>query len=71
MTSAGLADEHNHETRAEYVRCKFCSTRWLWGHWQTEYKAGRPMPGKDLKCPNCGLDGMSVVMDFDPQEQLL
>lgn len=29
------------------------------------------MPGKELKCPGCGLDGATVVLDFDPQEQLL
>lgn len=56
-----------------YVRCKWCSHRWLGVRTilREAMDAGEPLPGKDLKCPKCGLDGATVVLDFDPQEQLI
>jgi DNA-directed RNA polymerase subunit RPC12/RpoP len=52
----------------EYTRCKWCGHRWLGV--EVPFVAGVPLPGKDLKCPECGLDGATVVLDFDPQREL-
>ena len=57
------------EPMNNYVRCKFCDHRWLGV--QTPFIPGAPTPGKDLACPQCRLDGATIVMDFHPQEQLL
>lgn len=53
-----------------YTRCKFCGHRWL-GVELHPLIANTHLPGKDLKCPQCGLAGSAIVLDFDPQEQLL
>jgi len=57
----------------EYTRCKWCGHRWLGlprGLGEA-LKAREPLPGKDLKCPQCGLDGATIVTDFDPQQELI
>jgi hypothetical protein len=63
--------------QADYTRCRFCGHRWLGlplGLWE-HIKRGDRTPGmgdgKDIKCPECGLGGSSVVVDSDPQGQLL
>lgn len=47
-----------------HARCKACDRRWL-------PKRDDPLPGTTLACPECGLDGATVVLDFGPQAELL
>jgi rubredoxin len=57
----------------QYVRCKYCRHRWqgVRAPLSEAIAAGEPIPGKDLKCPQCGLDGATIVLDSDPQGQLI
>lgn len=54
------------------TRCKFCGHRWpgVRRVLSEAIAAGEPIPGKDLKCPECGLDGATVVLDSNPQQEL-
>lgn len=47
-----------------HARCKFCGRRW-------RLEPDDPIPGKELACPECALDGATVVMDYEPQVELL
>jgi hypothetical protein len=55
----------------QYVRCRSRGLRWSVP--RIDFRNPEPgiLPGKDLKCQNCGMSGASIVLDFDPQEQLL
>lgn len=55
-----------------YTRCKWCDHRWLGVRAPLceAIRADEPLPGKDLKCPQCGLDGATIVVDGSQQGEL-
>lgn len=57
------------ERESALTRCKFCGFRWQ--GCTIPFTPGQPLPGKDLACPECGMAGMSIVLDFEPQRPLL
>lgn len=58
------------------TRCRWCGYRWVGLPLGAAEHArrGDRLPGmgegKDLRCPQCGLGGSAIVVDFDPQAPL-